>query len=229
MYFNAEAQSQVLSRFDFALNATGCLFLGKAEVLLTRSSAFVPLDIKQRLFSKSSKNQLRERPSSAPAMDGELAPMSADGHLRELALEVDPVAQVVFDLDGNLAVVNAQARLLFNLHAADLENNRMEPRLFRPLDLRFAIEQVIRERRVIQLNEVEWTVAGEQRYLDVTVYPLVDAGDRAVGVKLLFSDVTRLRRLQGELQNSNQALETVNEELQSSSEGDHQRGAAIDQ
>jgi two-component system CheB/CheR fusion protein len=218
MYFNAEAQTQVLSRFDFALNGSGYLFLGKAEMLLTRSAAFVPLDIKHRLFSKSGKHQLHDRPNLAPSVDGELPPLGADGHLRELALEVDPVAQVVFDLDGNLAVVNAQARLLFNLHPLDLEAKRMEPRLFRPLDLRSAIEQVIRECRVIQLNDVEWTAGAEQHYLDITVYPLTDATNRPVGVKLLFTDVTRLWRLQTELQTSHQALETANEELQSSNE-----------
>ncbi|HEU4341646.1 MAG TPA: protein-glutamate O-methyltransferase CheR [Candidatus Binatia bacterium] len=41
MYFNAETQAGILSRFHFALNRTGFLFLGKAELLLTLSFSFL--------------------------------------------------------------------------------------------------------------------------------------------------------------------------------------------
>src|SRR6185295_8549356 len=79
-------------------------------------------------------------------------------------------------------------------------------------------DQALHEGRIIQRNEVEWMVGGEQHYLDVSLYPLIAAGNRVIGVKLLFTDVTRLRRLQADLQASRQALETANEELQSSNE-----------
>ena len=35
MYFNSEAQGRILARLHFALNDSGFLFLGKAEMLLT--------------------------------------------------------------------------------------------------------------------------------------------------------------------------------------------------
>src|SRR5207248_1655668 len=93
MYFNAEAQSRVLSRFDFALTGTGCLFLGKAEVLLTRSSVFVPIDIKHRIFAKASRPISIERPVQLIDVDGGRESNGAQDRPRELAREVEPAAR----------------------------------------------------------------------------------------------------------------------------------------
>src|SRR5262245_64886622 len=48
MYLNAETQSRVLARFNFALLPKGFLFLGRAEVMMTSTALFQPLDLKQR-------------------------------------------------------------------------------------------------------------------------------------------------------------------------------------
>src|SRR5687767_13705810 len=52
MYLNAETQSRILSRFHFALGDGGILFLGKAEMLLSHGSLFLPIDLKRRVFYK---------------------------------------------------------------------------------------------------------------------------------------------------------------------------------
>jgi len=69
MYFNAETQAKVMSRFHFALNGhdngAGYLFLGRAEMLLTQSSLFSALDLKCRVFSKLQLPGIRPR---APAL-----------------------------------------------------------------------------------------------------------------------------------------------------------------
>ena len=51
MYLNAEAQARILSRFQFALEPGGVLFLGKAETL-PRHSALEPEDVDHRIFVK---------------------------------------------------------------------------------------------------------------------------------------------------------------------------------
>jgi two-component system CheB/CheR fusion protein len=61
MYFNAETQARVLARFHFALNDTGFLFVGKAEMLLTYTNLFTPFKLKYRIFAKLSKGKLRDR------------------------------------------------------------------------------------------------------------------------------------------------------------------------
>src|SRR5262249_24551253 len=60
--------------------------------------------------------------------------------------------------------------------------------------------------------------SGESRYLDLEVVPLTDASGDMLGVQLSFSDVSRYRRLQEELERSKNELETAYEELQSSNE-----------
>ena len=53
MYFNAEAQANVVRRFHFALSYPGYLFLGKAEMLLNHTDDFQPVDLRKRLFRKA--------------------------------------------------------------------------------------------------------------------------------------------------------------------------------
>ena len=62
MYFNAETQSRILSRFHFALAAEGVLFLGKAEMLLSHGDLFTPVDLKRRIFRKVA----RHPPANGP-------------------------------------------------------------------------------------------------------------------------------------------------------------------
>ncbi|MGH3488307.1 MAG: CheR family methyltransferase, partial [Actinopolymorphaceae bacterium] len=50
MYFNAEAQTQLMRRLHFALRDNGALFLGKAEMLMTNGSRFVPVNMPYRIF-----------------------------------------------------------------------------------------------------------------------------------------------------------------------------------
>jgi two-component system, chemotaxis family, CheB/CheR fusion protein len=50
MYFNRDAQDRVLDGFHAVLGAHGLLFLGKAEMLLSRRHLFEPVDPEARLF-----------------------------------------------------------------------------------------------------------------------------------------------------------------------------------
>lgn len=51
MYFNGESQAKIMSRFYFALAEGGVLVLGKAEMMSGYARAFVPVDLKRRMFS----------------------------------------------------------------------------------------------------------------------------------------------------------------------------------
>src|SRR2546422_5780406 len=61
MYFNAETQGRILTRFHFALADTGYLFLGKAEMLLTRANLFLPVTPRNRVFRKADALSLRDQ------------------------------------------------------------------------------------------------------------------------------------------------------------------------
>jgi two-component system CheB/CheR fusion protein len=222
MYFNAEAQTRILTRFHFALNDAGRIFLGKAEMLLTRANLFIPLDLKHRIFTKVFKPTLRDRlllVAEAGNLDfgNHLA-----GHirLREEAFDTAPVAQLVLDLQGNLSLVNQEARRTFNILSQDVGHPFYQLDLsYRPVELRSRIEQVYAERRAQHLTGVERSLEeGRVQYLDVHLVPLLDNDSTPLGVSISFHDVTHHRRLQTEVEKSRQELETAYEELQSTNE-----------
>src|SRR2546423_6292032 len=88
MYFNAEAQDRVISRFHFALNDGGYLFLGKAETLLTHHNTFVPVDLKRRVFAKL-KGKSRDRAYMLTPLGGNGSTERTDtvAQLRDSAFE----------------------------------------------------------------------------------------------------------------------------------------------
>ena len=222
MYFNAEAQSRILARFHFALAAGGVLSLGKAEMLLTHSQLFAPLDLRRRIFRKVTKENWRERMAIMAQASGEQE-FDADGGTTTLypaALDASPHAQIVVDGNGLLAVFNERARTLFNLVRADLGRPIQDLEVsYRPVELRSLIAQVLEQRRPVVLHEVQWDGPGrETRHMDVHVNALNGHNGRPVGVSASFVDVSRLQELQVQLNRSKQDLETAYEELQSTNE-----------
>ena len=222
MYFNAETQARILARFHFALSDTGRLFLGKAEMLLTRANFFTPLNLKHRVFTKVLKPTLRDR-LLIVTQAGNLEfgnPLAGHLRLREAAFDTGPVAQVVLDLQGHLLLVNEEARKSFNILAQDVGRPFYELELsYRPVELRTRIEQLYAERQAQHLSSVERPLAeGRVQYLDVHLVPLLDHDSAPLGVSITFHDVTHHRRLQAEVEKNRQDLETAYEELQSTNE-----------
>jgi two-component system, chemotaxis family, CheB/CheR fusion protein len=222
MYFNAEVQARVLARFHFALNDQGFLFLGRAEMLLTHTSLFTPMNLKHRIFTKVSNPQLRERLLVLAQAGSSEANNHVVRHvrLRDIAFDVSEVGQIVLDLDGNVVLVNEQARVFFGLHRRDLGRPFHDLELsYRPLELRSRIEQAYVTRRPVRLINVERTLpTQETQFFDIAIVPLIDSEANVLGTSINFQDVTRPNRLQAELEKSKQELETAYEELQSTNE-----------
>ncbi|MEH1780608.1 MAG: CheR family methyltransferase [Nostoc sp.] len=222
MYFNSETQGRILARFHFALNDNGFLFLGKAEMLLMHSSLFLPLDLKNRIFTKVSTVNLRDRLLvMANSVDDESSSRLARHlRLRDMGFDTAPIAQIIIDINGTLVMVNEQARTLFALSLKDLARPFQDLELsYRPVELRSLIERAYAERRPVSLTNVERYLSNtETQYLDVQITPLQETDTSFLGVSISFHDVTRYIKLQDALQRSQQELETTNEELQSTNE-----------
>ncbi|MDX2217132.1 MAG: CheR family methyltransferase [Oculatellaceae cyanobacterium bins.114] len=222
MYFNAETQARILARFHFALRDGGFLFLGKAEMLLTHSNTFTPVDLKRRIFTKVPKLSFRDRLSVMAQTGSQEAANHLSNHvrLREAAFDSDPSARIVIDNNGLLILVNERARSLFRITFRDLGRPFQDLEIsYRPVELRSCIEQVYGDRRTVNLRDVEWqTSQGELIYLDIQVTLLFDVANDILGASINFIDVTQYKRLQEELEHSNQELEMAYEELQSSNE-----------
>jgi two-component system, chemotaxis family, CheB/CheR fusion protein len=222
MYFNAETQAKILARFHFALGDSGYLFLGKAEMVLAHASLFSPVELKHRIFVKMPRANHRER-LLALAQAGDAEAVNHLGRhvrLRELSFDGGPVAQVVVDPNGNLALANERARALFSLSPKDVGRPLQDLELcYRPVELRSPIEQAYAERRAVKLTGIERRFpGGDVQHLDVQVMPLQENGGNLLGVSITFDDVSQRLRLQADLQRVTQELGTAYEELQSTHE-----------
>jgi two-component system CheB/CheR fusion protein len=224
MYFNADAQSEVLRRFHFALNGEPSgqtyLFLGRAEMMLAHGALFTPAELKFRLFARIPSPVARLAAAAAPAGPNGDAMEPPDNRLREQVLEDAPMARIVVDANGMLAVANQRARTAFSINPRDLGRPLQDLEIsYRPLELRSLIEQAYAGRRSVTHSGVERRFAdGEVQFFDVVVMPFYDDSGDPLGVSVSFIDVTRSVKLQEELRHSREEVQTTNEELQSSNE-----------
>jgi two-component system CheB/CheR fusion protein len=221
MYFNHEAQARIMQRFHFALRDGGFLVLGKAEMLLNFVGAFMPADLKQRIFVRMRAENGHERLLIGyPEREQRALFAGVPAKLREISFDQDPTAQFVVDAKGHLLLANARARDLFGLDIRDLGRPLQDLEVsYRPIELRSSIDEAHARGQVVQVRDVSWPgPGGEPRYFNVQITPIVDSAETSLGSKVIFTDVTRHRELQDELQRSRQELETAYEELQSTNE-----------
>ncbi len=224
MYFNVEAQNQIVDRFHFALNPGGYLFLGKAEMLLSDGERFEVVNMRQRIFRRrpgvaalpQQIAAIRFAPEARPA----LGATRRRGQVRELMIEAVPCAMVGVDLDGTVSTISHEARSQFGLSSRDVGRPFHDLELsYRPAELRSLISQAQLERRSIRLSGVERLVSPEETlFFDIIVEPLRDADGGPVGTSVSFLDTTRQNRLSQEVKQVRQDLETAYEELQSTNE-----------
>ncbi|GAA3084239.1 CheR family methyltransferase [Streptomyces rectiviolaceus] len=237
MYFNVEAQAQIVDRFHFALREGRYLFLGKAEMLLSDGERFEAVNIRQRVF--------RRRPGGSatpyPAIPAKIRPgvgieaqaATRTRQLRDLILDAAPGAAVALDGDGILVMINNEARSQFGLTTHDVGRPFQDLEIsYRPAELRSLIDQATHERRTLRVNGAERRVGNEIQYFDIVVQPIASGPGLPVATNVTFTDVTLAMQLKAEvkrvredletayeeLQSTNEELETTNEELQSSIE-----------
>jgi two-component system CheB/CheR fusion protein len=235
MYFNADTQAEVLQRFHFALNGESSvaggthdsyLFLGRAEMMLAHANLFTPVDLKCRVFAKIPPAGGGRRPPVPAPANGGIAGNGGNGmatriqQLHEQAHEDAPMARIVIDANGTLAIANQRARVLFSLNPKDVGRPLQDLEVsYRPLELRSLIEQAYAGRRSVTQTSVERRFPdGDIQFFDVIVAPIFDDAAAPLGASVTFMDVTRSVRLQEELRRSQEEIQTANDELQSSNE-----------
>ncbi len=222
MYFNSEAQTSIVRRLRFALEDTGVLFLGKAEMLLTHTALFTPVDLKRRFFHKvviPTERGDRGLALSGPSIPRVTPAVDFAARIRQEALSSSPVAQILIDVEGRLLVGNQLAAALFGLSSREVGRPLQDLELsYRPVELRSHIDQALADRRPVWIRDVEWNRGGKPLWLDIQVAPLIDRDGTVLGTSVFFTDVSRYRQLQGELEYANRQLETAYEELQSTNE-----------
>ncbi|WP_028922479.1 CheR family methyltransferase [Pseudonocardia acaciae] len=224
MYFNVEAQTQIIDRFHFALREEGYLFLGKAEMLLSDGDRFEVSNMRQRVFRRRPGEARRPHQTLPVAFEAASVAEKRDATrrrlLRDMVLDGAPNVMIAIDVDGNVEMINGQARAQFGLTPHDVGRPFRDLEIsYRPVELRSLIELAHGERRSIRINAAERRVNSDDvQYLDVTVQPLWGGDGLPVGSSVMFVDVTATTRLQREIKRNREDLETAYEELQSTNE-----------
>jgi two-component system, chemotaxis family, CheB/CheR fusion protein len=221
MYFNAETQGQILNRMHFALRPDGILFLGKAEMLLSHTAYFRPVELKRRFFKKIATEPRDRRILVAdPAGDRPDGDQGEVARLHHAALMSSAAAQIVLDAEDRLTMSNNRAMHLFGLTVRDVGRPIQDLEVsYRPVELRTHMEEVRHQRRAVWIRDVEQVRGvGETLSFDIQVVPLSDESGGDVGLTVIFNDVTQFRVLQKELTYANRQLEIAYEELQSTNE-----------
>jgi two-component system CheB/CheR fusion protein len=218
MYLNAETQAQVLNNFHFALNDDGYLLLGKAEMLFTKEKSFAAVDLKRRVFRKVPGADARARLWLTPPAD--LAGAALGTMAGSLIFEATPLAQLLLNPEGIVVGANQQARSLLRIQPADIGRSihDLEP-AYRPLDLVLPLQQVVSQRASIHISDVFFAGgAPNVTHISVDLGPLVDGHANLTGILVSYADVSRLKKVEEDLQATSQELETALEELQSTNE-----------
>ncbi|MEV8316004.1 CheR family methyltransferase [Streptomyces sp. NPDC059900] len=240
MYFNVEAQTQILDRFHFALREGGYLFLGKAEMLLNDTERFEAISIRQRVFRRRPGGSAPPYPATTPlkarASGAAERQQASQSGLRDLILDSMPGASIALDGNGIVILVNQGARTQFGLTPNDVGRPFQDLEIsYRPTELRSLIDQAIYERRPMHVRGAERRMGNDLQYFDIDIQPVLGGPGGPglpVAINVTFSDVTQATRLKAEvkrvredletayeeLQSTNEELETTNEELQSSIE-----------
>jgi two-component system, chemotaxis family, CheB/CheR fusion protein len=221
MYFNAETQAHILNRLHFALKPDGLLFLGKAEMLLGHGATFKSIELRRRFFTKVPTTTPERRPVLSPAAKDLPHDYESDtAALRQATMLSSAAAQIALDPQGRLAVCNNRAHNMFGISPRDIGRPIQDLEIsYRPLELRSHIDDAVNQRRSVWVRDVSLGRAGsDPLFLDVQVVPLSDETGGALGVTVIFNDVTEPRELQNQLQLTNRQLETAYEELQSTNE-----------
>ena len=217
MYFNSEAQGQILRRLHFALQPAGFLFLGKSEMLVTRRDLFEAVDLKRRIFRRASAVSHLEMPLAFAVEPG-----SGHAHgaaaIAERALNADEAPHIVIGRDRTLLLANEAARSALRLGDPDVGRPLQDLAVsYRPVELRSSLDAVFAEGRAPTLGPVSQPRGGEDRLFEVHLLPLLSS-DEVDAVSVVFADVTERHRAQQDAERSRQELGTAYEELQSTVE-----------
>ncbi len=220
MYLNGETQRNVLGRLHFALAPNGVLFLGHAEMLLSYTDRFTPIDLDNRIFRKTAGSHYevdRFDPSTPMFRTGDLSGLNP---LRDLAYRAGPVPQLIITGEDTVAMVNEEAERTFGLSAGDVGRLLRDLEVsYRPIELRMHLEKAKVERRATRIPDVKWQrQGGETQWYEIHIVPLTDDDNALLGISIAFFDVTSTRNLLDKVVQSNRQLESAYEELQSTNE-----------
>jgi two-component system CheB/CheR fusion protein len=237
IYFDTDAQRQILKRLHYALEPGGILFLGKAESKLTESKYFRPIDSRWRIFQRITEGreaaQLQEHTRLQTPMADD---PKHEQQVRLLRIQqrylLDTLKAGVMILDNRDVIIthNEPAVSTWGLPGLRLNTKKLHNTelVFRCPELPARLESSKAENTDTVTFSCRVRIDSDERTIQVILKPMIgESGDRD-GTVIYAEDVTAHEKLQNtveqleatgeELQSANEELETTNEELQSTNE-----------
>ena len=233
IYMTVELQNRLLSKFHYAAEPNGFLFLGKAESLLSASRTFAAVNERWRIFRKESAMAYAARAAAEQSTVGRaseegLTEYQWISEFNNSVLRHAPSAIVAVDNNDIIKLVNSAAESFWGLHARDLLGKSITEISGSPSfqELLPKISQARSRRREVVMEEVDLTdERGKPFQISVSVGPMLDVRGGNLGVVVVAENITTQIRLRSEveaaieqLQATNEEMETTNEELQSTNE-----------
>lgn len=235
IYFDPAAQARVMERFCYALNEGGVLFLGKSESQMKRSSDFIVINSRWRMFQRDSKANGPQGPDNAKgnAVAEEAEAQKRGQELERLKLFYDTVLDtlepgvLVLDAGDCIITENDKILSLWGLSGRLAGRKLADTELWQKCS---DLKRYLAESRQNGPKTVRFECnAPSTTALIVTIRPILsETASGRVGTLIYMENVTSRVTLQTtieelettgeELQSSNEELETTNEELQSTNE-----------
>jgi two-component system CheB/CheR fusion protein len=237
IYFDVAAQKQIFRRLHYALEPNGVLFLGKSESKLSESRFFRPLHPRWRIFQRITEGRDIVRSLESGISEKYMADESKlKQEVRTLQLQQQHLLEtlkpgiMILDAQDDIASHNEAAVSVWGLPGLHLTGRKLQttevavrcPELAGRLNATRASDA-----EVINF-ECRIKVLGDERFLAVTLRPIIGEGGERDGTVIYTEDITSHEKLQNtveqleatseELQSANEELETTNEELQSTNE-----------
>jgi two-component system, chemotaxis family, CheB/CheR fusion protein len=236
IYFDSPLQKQILSRFHYAIEPGGILFLGKSESQLTNSPQFQRMNGRWRIFQRVTSSPVHDersasRDGTAEMQESSSRKVEVDGLRQQhrYLMETLRIGVLSLSLDDTIAQHNTAVLTLCGLAPANLIGKRLSD-----TDFVIRIPELGAQLQATRINNessrfpTRLKTGGEEKLIEVTIRPLLDDRAQRCGTLIYLDDQSVQEKLQTtveelestseELQSANEELETTNEELQSTNE-----------
>ena len=243
IYFDPEAQRQVVSKLHYALEPGGVLFLGSAESKLNDSKLFEPLNARWRIFQKRlTATERNAEPAEQERWGGDPMETSAEQkkmqqelnrlrlHQRYL-LETLKSSVLVLDAEHVITSGNDATEAVWGIPPSRLVGRSIEttelgklcPELWEKLGVRGSAAPAGQQAKLHPTVEMQCRsfVSGEERIIAVIVRPITGDEGEWNGSLIYAEDMTYRKRLQqtvSQLENTSGELQSANEELETTNE-----------
>ena len=247
IYFNQKLQSKIIPTFHYALNPEGLLLLGKSETVGNYSNLFVPVDSKQKLYSKKAAIIQRKPATNIKSLRLNAKPPviasvfnSVEDLLKERIYEQFGYPYAVINENMDIVRINGEVLPFLNILQGQITLNifkNAHPKI--QLELRSLLNRCVGEKIKVEGKIKRISLEKNDIYLRLKIYPLNKDEQNENFYLIVFESIQaedfltlpslnareaevqqdgRILELENELRETKEHLQSFLEELETSNE-----------